>query len=70
MIVAEQQGKGISPAYMYVGVDGSKTMADCAARIAQANGLSISNGGPLSILAAQIEDLSNLPVETVWTIYQ
>ena len=40
-------------------------MAGIAAQICHVNGLSISDGGPITIVAARIEDVESLPVDKV-----
>jgi hypothetical protein len=50
---------------MHAAVEGSKRMADFAAKIVAQNGLDATRGGPISVLSGRIEDLDSLPVPQV-----
>ncbi|KAK9801381.1 hypothetical protein WJX73_003246 [Symbiochloris irregularis] len=48
-----------------IGVEGSPAMASMAEAICHANGLSASNGGPISIVPGLVEQVAELPVQQV-----
>ena len=50
---------------MLIGVEGSKDMAGFAEQICLTNGLSQQQGGPITIVAGQVEQLEELPVQQV-----
>ena len=43
-------------------------MAEAAQSIIEANQLSSSQGGPITVLSGRVEELQNLPMQQVWSL--
>lgn len=66
-LLHEQQLAFLSPSSC-AAVEGSKRMAEAAQSIVEANQLSSSQGGPITVLSGRIEELQGLPMQQVCSL--